>query len=109
MRDANKQVLYDPDEIHGLTKQMVQDYRSMCEAHDDIHPITVQTGVMLGELITSFGQLDPLRKMEDGFENALDLGDPAMAMHHVIFCMFEELKVIARGLHNHVILCIVVS
>ena len=92
-RDANQEILYDPDEFLGLRAQMHQDYQSMCK-HDDIHPITLQTGAMMGELFTSNGQVDPFKTMDCGYQNALDSSDPAMAMHHLIFCMFQELKVI---------------
>lgn len=84
----------DQNRWNAATREMRTCWADLKPLGDERHPTTLQTLMMLGEVSNSYSQhYDPGYMMEAGYEHAVDHQDPAMAVQHLTFCMFHELKV----------------
>lgn len=83
------------DEYSPGKSEMNDALLEMFSSRQERHPITLQSDMMLGEFQQRH---DPApnadAQMAQGFHHCLlELEDPAMAIQHITFCMFEVLKV----------------
>ena len=84
----------DQNRWNAATREMRSCWGDLQQVGDGRHPTTLQTLMMLEEVLNSQSQqYDADHMMEAGYDYAVDRQDPAMAVQHLTFCMFLELKV----------------